>query len=469
VNNYISRQVAKVNRLLFNREVEVLNCESLDLLVHSSLNKIEFLRHVDARKHRIHEAFAARYSPAYAKLMTLKIVNLLVGKYHFINKHTTIASRPIQLMIDPANACQLTCPGCVHTSNPAWAAQAVIHWPNGMLSLDQYEKVLKLYGPFAFGAVLYNYGEPLLNPLTPQFISLARQYLLFTLLSTNLSLPKIDADAIVNSGLNHMIISIDGVTQRTYEQYRRGGKLQLVFENIGKIVDAKKRLGRKTPYLVWQFLTFEHNVHEVDAALIMAKQIGVDAVQVLTPFDVSADDPTCRITTSPKEGYHFFTPWDTRVYDMSPANNDVADGPEIDRLLHESLVERMTAIGNVDEESRSGSATCGWLYKSISVDGLGRVLPCCISPSYNRHLVFGDLQDIRNDYWNSTDFIRSRLALTDRQAFSQNPPEPISYCAYCPTLPEITHGLWRIAEDLPVLDKHGVISTSTTSWLTNWS
>jgi len=468
VNNYISRQFAKANRLLFNREAEVFNCESMDLLVRSGLNKIEFLKQVDARKNIIYEAFVDRYSPAYAKLMTLKIVNLLVGKYHYLNKHTTIASRPIQLMIDPANACQLTCPGCVHTSNPAWAAQAVIHWPSGMLSLDQYKKVLQLYGPFAFGAVLYNYGEPLLNPLTPQFISLARKYLLFTLLSTNLSLQKIDADAIVDSGLNHMIISIDGVTQKTYEQYRRGGKLQLVFENIRKIVDAKKRLGQKTPYLVWQFLTFEHNVHEVDAALIMAKQLGVDAVHVQTPFDVSADDPTCRIITSRKEGYHFFTPWHARVNYLS-AVDDLADGSEIDRLLTENLVERMTSIGNIDEDSRSGSATCDWLHKSISIDGLGRVLPCCIPPGHKRHLVFGGLQDNEHDYWNSKDFIRSRLALNDRQAFKQNQPELIPYCADCPTLPEVSHGLWRVAEDLPILDKQGVISINTINWLTNWS
>lgn len=440
----------------------------LDSAIRDGANKHDYLRIVDSNKSHILSEFSARYSEQYAKLMTLKFLNLIVAKYHYIHKHTTIASRPIQLMIDPANACQLNCPGCVHSSNPGWVKQSAIDWPPGTLSLTQYEKILRLYGPFAFGAVLYNYGEPLLNPLTPQYISMARQYLLFTLLSTNLSLPKINLEALINSGLNHLIISIDGVTQETYEKYRRGGKLDLVLDNLRKLIEAKKRLGLKTPYLVWQFLTFEHNQHEVDSAIDLAKSIGVDAIQILTPFDVSIDDPTCCAVTSTKEGYHCFTPWHERLRSLPKASLSSANNFEIDALIKESFVERMSTIGGINEASHKGNSGCGWLYKSISVDALGRVLPCCISPGVNRHLVFGNIQENTHEHWNSIDYILSRLSFSDKKAFMQNSVNSYSYCGTCKEISEPPNNLWRVAEDLPILDNHSVISGDMLKWVTKW-
>lgn len=444
---------------LFEVESAIQNC----------VNKQDFLSIIDSNKTTILNGFATKYSEQYAKLITLKFQNLIVAKYHYIHKHTTIASRPIQLMIDPANACQLACPGCVHTSNPAWSKRAKIDWPAGMLSQVQFDKILRFYGPFSFGAVLYNYGEPLLNPLTPKYIAMARRYLLFTLLSTNLSLTKIDLNALVNSGLNHLIISIDGTTQQTYEKYRRGGNLDLVLNNLRKLIDTKKQLGLTTPYLVWQFLTFEHNLHEVDSAIEMAKSYGVDAIQILTPFDVSVDDPTCRVATSTKEGYHCFTPWHERVNYLLESSLSLTSGPEIDSHFKESLVERMRSIGGIKEESHKGSSRCGWLYKNISFDALGRTLPCCISPSLNRHLVFGNIQENICEHWNSIDYILSRLSFSDKKAFDKYSIHSSSYCGACQEISEPPHNLWRVAEDLPILDNYGIIPDNIIDWLTNWN
>jgi len=466
---FVNQMVSMARRFIPAAQTIPIDSLILDASIRTGQNKRFFLKFVDKSKPHIYKAFASEYAEPYAKLLTLKTVNLIVSKYHFINNHTTVASRPIQFMVDPSNACQLTCPGCVHTSNPTWAAEAAIHWPKGMLSEDYYKKFLKSYGPFAFGAVFFNYGEPLLNPMTPLFISMARKYLLFTYLSSNLSLPIIDADAIVKSGLNHMIISIDGVTQKVYEQFRRGGKLNLVLENVRKLVDAKKRLRLKTPYLVWQFLTFEHNLHEVDSALAMAESIGVDAIQILTPYDVSADVPTVRVTKSSKEGYHFFTQWHSRIDYMDETDPDLSIGPEIDAFLKESLVKRMRRIGNIDEDSHGGASSCGWLYKNITLDGLGRIMPCCTSPGNQRHLVFGYLNDVQGDYWNSNDYEMSRLAFSNRNMFDQSPKENLSHCTKCLPSDHITHGLWRIAEDLPFLDKSEVLSADVKNWLTNWS
>ena len=67
------------------------------------------------------------------------------------------------------------------------------------------------------------------------------------------------------SGLRHLIISLDGVTQGTYRKYRQGGDVELVFENMNKIISAKKSSGLETPVIEWQFLVFKHNEHEIQS------------------------------------------------------------------------------------------------------------------------------------------------------------------------------------------------------------
>ncbi len=54
------------------------------------------------------------------------------------------------------------------------------------------------------------------------------------LFSSNMSVPFNDAaiEALVRSCLDAIILSIDGATQETYQEYRRGGDLALVFDNV---------------------------------------------------------------------------------------------------------------------------------------------------------------------------------------------------------------------------------------------
>ena len=78
----------------------------------------------------------------------------------------------------------------------------------------------------------------------------------------------------VRSGLKTLMVALDGVTQESYEKYRKGGRLDWAFANVRAIADAKKRLGLTTPYLRWQWLTFAHNVHEVERGIEVAKEVG---------------------------------------------------------------------------------------------------------------------------------------------------------------------------------------------------
>ncbi len=153
---------------------------------------------------------------------------------------------------------------------------------------------MQRYGPYSLEAEICNYGAPLLNPKAPQLIRLAKTYLVRTMLSTNIGVKHFDPEAYVNSGLDYMTISIDGANQSVYEKFRKKGDLETVFKNVRNLIQTKKRLGKRSPMISWQYLAFEHNEHEIDDAIKLGHEFGVDQLIVGSPFDVSFDDPNVR-------------------------------------------------------------------------------------------------------------------------------------------------------------------------------
>ena len=86
----------------------------------------------------------------------------------------------------------------------------------------------------------------------------------------------------MESGLDRLIISIDGTTQEVYEQYRVGGRLDKVLEGARNIVKWKKQLNSKKPFVFFQFLVVRPNEHQLEDIRQLAKEIGVDEVRFKT-------------------------------------------------------------------------------------------------------------------------------------------------------------------------------------------
>jgi radical SAM protein with 4Fe4S-binding SPASM domain len=105
----------------------------------------------------------------------------------------------------------------------------------------------------------------------------------------------------VESGLDRLIISIDGTTQETYQQYRVGGRLDKVLEGAKNIVKWKKELNSRTPFIIFQFLVVRHNEHQIEEVKALAKEIGVDDVWLKTAqvYDYE-NDPNQLIPTNNK-------------------------------------------------------------------------------------------------------------------------------------------------------------------------
>lgn len=152
-----------------------------------------------------------------------------------------------------------------------------------MINLDNFRNLIDNQKRTLSYLLLYFQGEPYLHPGFLEMVKYASAENIFTATSTNAHyLDDKTAKATVESGLDKVIISIDGTTQETYEQYRIGGKLEKVLEGTKNLVKWKNELQSSSPLIVFQFLVVRPNEHQIDELNAMADEIGVDAVSFKT-------------------------------------------------------------------------------------------------------------------------------------------------------------------------------------------
>ena len=375
----------------------------------------ELLQALDAAKRPVAECLLEHFgSSRVAQAVTLKVLNLLLAKYHFEARSTRVYSRPFGLILDPSNGCNLACPGCVHSQRAK--GLELFRWTKGMLPRERLSRFLNGYGPYAIHVNFCNYGEPLLNAETPDFIRQAKSFLMQTMLSTNMSVGRFDADAYVASGLDYMLVSVDGATQPVYERYRKNGQLEVIFRNIERLVEAKQRAGSLTPVIAWRFITFEHNVAEIPRAIELARNLGCDQFLTLDPYDVSWDDPGVRAAAYPPVNLVFRPEATQGILGNWNRFPDALDAQAIEREFETPWAAR-AAAGSAETASPD-AAVCHWLYRSITMDAGGRLLPCCAAPRPDIDLEFGSFE-AEPDPYNAEKFRLARLSFRDMAAFER--------------------------------------------------
>jgi MoaA/NifB/PqqE/SkfB family radical SAM enzyme len=233
--------------------------------------------------------------------------------------------------------------------------------------------------------------------------------------STSLSLPRFDAEAYVESGLDFMVVSIDGASQPVYEKFRKKGNLELVLHNLRKLVEAKRRLARKTPVIAWHYLAFEHNVHEIPLAMETARSLGANQFTTLVPYDVTWDDPGIRPVEIQPSLVEFRSNSESMLKRWNPFP-DTLDEETIEREFEVRWSEK--ARGMALEDVAQSGATCHWLYKSMTMDSGGRIFPCCGAPTRDRDLVFANFDGKDAPaLFNSEKYQLARLFFADSKAY----------------------------------------------------
>ena len=182
------------------------------------------------------------------------------------------SGNPFALSIEPTTSCNLRCPECP-------SGLRSFTRPTGMLEVELFQKALDDCSKDLIYLILYFQGEPYLHPNFHNMVSLAKSRKLYVATSTNAHyLTDEHARATVESGLDRLIISLDGTDQSTYESYRIGGKIEKVLEGTKNIIKWRKKLKADKPYVVFQFLVTAKNEHQIPEVKALADEIGVDDV-----------------------------------------------------------------------------------------------------------------------------------------------------------------------------------------------
>lgn len=204
-------------------------------------------------------------------LTPLKLSNLAVRESERLRRAARPKGFPFHLVIDSVNACNLQCPGC-----PTGRRQNSGRTKR-IMDIALLDSFLDNIGKYVIIADLFNWGEPLLHPNIEHIVKMLHDRRIFQQISTNLNIndPQI-LEKVCDAGLDFLIVSISGVTQETYGKYHRKGDIELVVDNLRKIVNYNKKLKYNYPIIELKYLMFKHNIHQIEAARILAKEIGVD-------------------------------------------------------------------------------------------------------------------------------------------------------------------------------------------------
>ncbi|MDD5130372.1 MAG: radical SAM protein [Candidatus Omnitrophica bacterium] len=207
-----------------------------------------------------------------------KLNNFLLIEREKEARQQYLSGYPYWLTIDPANSCNLKCPFCPTGQSRGTREKSI-------LTFDNFKKVIDELGPYLIHADFCNWGEPFLNPNLAQFIKYAKQFKIDTKVDSNLNLlNEKTAEDIILSGLDKLIVSIDGATSQTYSKYRVGGDFDTAINNLKILIKKRNHLGRPNPYICWQFLVFRHNEHEIDLVKKIGQDLGVDSVSITKAF-----------------------------------------------------------------------------------------------------------------------------------------------------------------------------------------
>jgi radical SAM protein with 4Fe4S-binding SPASM domain len=274
----------------------------------------------------------------FSKLNSRRILNAakLFSSYYISKtiKRPIQWGMPLSMEIEPTTSCNLRCPQC-----PSGLREFTRD--TGMLDLDLYKKIIDEIHPELVWLILYFQGEPFLNKSFLEFVKYAASKNLYTATSSNAHYFTDEmAKATVESGLDRLIISIDGTNQETYSKYRKGGQLNKVIEGTENLLKWKKELGVQTPHIIWQFIAFKHNEHQIPEIKKLAKEIGVDELGIKT----------------------------AQIYDYQTSNEFIPENEDLSRYSK-------TETGYQIKNKLLNQCWRMWRGSVITWDGL--VVPCC--------------------------------------------------------------------------------------------
>ncbi len=146
------------------------------------------------------------------------------------------------------------------------------------MNVAQYRQIIEQCKGRVSAVSLYYFGDPITHPDLNEMCRIACEARMAVHVNTNFSMRLTDdrIRQMVTSGLTHLTICVDGLSQDQYQKTRVGGRIDLVLENLRRLCLYRRQLGLTYPKVEVQFIKFTHNIHELKDAIRLCQQMGVD-------------------------------------------------------------------------------------------------------------------------------------------------------------------------------------------------
>jgi len=305
-----------------------------------------------------------------------KFLNLCSTYYQLWTGQTTLTNFPFEIIIDPINICNLRCPLCV-------TGQQKNTRPNGIMPLVDFTKIIDELGQWLFKVRFYSWGEPLLHKNIYDMIFYCSFKNIGTEISTNfVNMRFDDFDRLIDSGLEYLVISLDGASESTYSKYRIGGDFDKVVDNIRILIQKKIVKKSHFPTVEIQFLVMKHNEHEIEDIKKLAQELGVDHLR-LAPLTLNVREP---------EQIKKWLPIDEKLsrYDYD----------------------------NFEDKVYRKRKRCEWLWRSTVINWDSTVSPCCVFEGPKSDIGVLNNGAFRN-IWNNEVYRASRDVFNQKEITSR--------------------------------------------------
>lgn len=285
------------------------------------------------------------------------------------------------LKIESTNICDLRCRVCYENRKPHNFEGSRGY---GKMTPGLFYRIIDEIGKYVYRINLYGFGEPFIYEKTLDMMRYATEHNISVGITSNFN--KVDEEMmekIILSGLEHLIVSIDGIDQSSYEKYQDGGDFNKVINNLQTFQNIKKKMKKKLPILDWQFLIMKHNTQMRTQAEAMAREL--DMGMRYSCIGVDLEDKSQREEWLPEDEA------------LSQYNYKTLLPKEVDNLK-----------------------TCSWLYRTVFINWDGGVSPCCNYYTGDKTSDFGNLTEKSfQEIWNNHSYVLARQLVSKQKPLNE--------------------------------------------------
>lgn len=208
-------------------------------------------------------------------LIIVRAANQILNRVERLLRRDRFLSRPQTINLEVSSLCDTTCQLCPVGNG---LAKTVRDDKERFMSLENFRRLIDQCQYHLRTIHFGMWGEPILNPDLAAMVAYAHEKSMRTVLFTNgigfrTRQPEL-AQALFDVGLTEMVISLHGMSQKSFATYQPGKRVDdrlMVIERVAAMLTPKRR--RKTIRI--SFAISSANEHELERFHQWCEQVGI--------------------------------------------------------------------------------------------------------------------------------------------------------------------------------------------------